>query len=364
MPTPRENFATAVSQNRIYCIGGSRGYSPSTGDNLTGVNEVYDPATDTWETKNPMPTPRRVYATVNVIDGKIYVIGGYPNSTLNEVYDPETDTWTTRTPMPIGQTDFSGIFKSKIYFFGGYYDRSKPPNVYHRMLTQIYDPATDTWSSGTPPPLEFYTAAVGVTTGVMAPQRMYVFSGGANQVYNPETDSWVLGTVVPTGRGYFSVAVVDDFIYVIGGTSISYEGRPLGAGGVSTYYATVEVYTPFGYGTVPPEVSVVSPDNGSHVAGEVQLNFTVNRRVDWIGYSLDGEDNVTITGNVSLRKMFAGPHNVTVYAKDEFGNIGASETITFDVPGPFPIASIAVGSIAAAAVVCAGIILYLRKKKQ
>ena len=377
MPTPRLNFATAVYHDKVYCIGGSRGSSSDTIDNVTGVNEVYDPATDRWETKTPMPTPRRIFTTAHVVDGKIYVIGQYLNSTtqkqvfsnLNEVYDPETDTWTTKSPMPIATTEFSGVFNNKIYFFGGYSDRSNPPNIYHRTLTQIYDPATDTWSSGTPPPKEIYTAAVGVTIGIMAPKRMYVFGGKFNLVYDPELDSWTSGAAFPTGRGYFAVAVLDDVIYIIGGISISYEEGPQGAPGVSTYYATVEAYTPFGYGTIPPVINLTYPENANYTSSEVTLNFTVNRPVEWTSYSLDGQNNVTVTSNTTLTGLAVGLHNVTVYALDKYGNIGATETINFTVavpvpePEPFPTAPVAAASIASVAAISAILLVYFKKHK-
>ena len=54
-----------------------------------------------------MPTARMGHATC-VIDGEIYAIGGYqqanaPGLTLVEVYDSATDTWTTKAPMPTGR---------------------------------------------------------------------------------------------------------------------------------------------------------------------------------------------------------------------------------------------------------------------
>jgi hypothetical protein len=58
-----------------------------------------------------MPIARRVIEA-HVVDGKIYVIG----ENLNEVYDPTTDTWTTKTPMPDVATHFvSAMFDGKIY---------------------------------------------------------------------------------------------------------------------------------------------------------------------------------------------------------------------------------------------------------
>ena len=55
--------------------------------------EVYDPANNTWDTKASMPHPRVLFEA-NVVNGKIYVMGGktdggqYSTVTLNEVYDP------------------------------------------------------------------------------------------------------------------------------------------------------------------------------------------------------------------------------------------------------------------------------------
>jgi hypothetical protein len=71
-------------------------------DTLTNVTLVYDLSTDSWVTKAPIPIARNLIQA-NVVEGKIYLIGGYPYpyATLNEVYDPATDTWTTKASMPI-----------------------------------------------------------------------------------------------------------------------------------------------------------------------------------------------------------------------------------------------------------------------
>jgi hypothetical protein len=71
MPTPRNDFGVVACQNKIYVIGGNQ----PNGTN-TGTNEAYDPATDTWETKSSMPTPKQSFEA-NVVDGKICVISGH-----------------------------------------------------------------------------------------------------------------------------------------------------------------------------------------------------------------------------------------------------------------------------------------------
>jgi hypothetical protein len=81
-------------------------------------------------------------------------------------------------------------------------------------------------------------------------------------------------------------------------------------------------------------------------------------------YSLDGQENVTVTGNTTLTGLTEGLHNVTIYAKDTLGNIGASKAITLTVaPEPFPTVPVAAASAAAAAVACVGIIFYFKKRK-
>jgi hypothetical protein len=116
----------------------------------------------------------------------------------------------------------------------------------------------------------------------------------------------------------------------------------------------------------PPEVSVLSPLNGTYDSSDVQLNFTVNESFSKISYVLDHQDNMTIDGNTTLLGLSNGVHNVTVYACENAGNVGSSETITFTVaePEPLPSASIATASIASVVVAGAVLLVYFKKSKK
>jgi parallel beta-helix repeat protein len=124
-----------------------------------------------------------------------------------------------------------------------------------------------------------------------------------------------------------------------------------------------EFYAP----KVPPKIAILSPVNQAYNETSVPLFFTVDKQVNWIGYSLDGKQNVTITGNVTIANIPNGLHSITVYANDTYGNMGASETITFRVklPESFPIATV-VAVLGASAVVIAGagLVIYFRKCKR
>jgi N-acetylneuraminic acid mutarotase len=380
MPTHRVSFGIAVYQNKIYCVGGLNG----TG--VTGVNEFYDPATNTWETKAFMPTPRSDLQA-NVVNGKIYLIGGVENDyplALNEVYDPKTDSWVTKAPMPtvnftiLAASDYaSAVVDNKIYIMGGFYAHEIMGTI--RMvasnITQIYDAENDSWSLGAPAPSPAALAHAATTTGVNAPKRIYVFGADtdwpfwmlslrqfAAQSYDPKTDSWTVCASMPTERVDASVAVVNDKLYVIGGYTIEK--------GVSSFFpstqpsAVNEEYTPFGYGTVPPAVAVISPENKMYDANNVSLILTVNKPALWMGFSLDGQETVTITSNTTIVGLANGLHNVTVYSNDTFGNAGTSKTIPFTIaqPEPFPTALVAIG-VVSAAVIGIGLLVYFKKRK-
>jgi hypothetical protein len=83
--------------------------------------------------------------------------------------------------------------------------------------------------------------------------------------------------------------------------------------------------------TAPPAISIVSPENKTYIVNNVALTFTVDELTSWIGYSLNGQANSTITGNRTLLGLPDGPHNLIVYANDTAGNTGTSEIIYFTI---------------------------------
>ena len=68
---------------------------------------------------------------------------------------------------------------------------------------------------------------------------------------------------------------------------------------------------------------------------DVQSTIVINEPISWLGYSLDGQEAITITGNVTLAVLSEGSHYINFYATDIVGNNGVSETIYFNI-APFP----------------------------
>ncbi len=89
-----------------------------------------------------------------------------------------------------------------------------------------------------------------------------------------------------------------------------------------------------GVDIAPPIITILAPENTTYTVGNVSLSFTVNELTSWIGYSLDGQQNTTITGNTTLVALTDGQHTLVVYAQDSIGNTGASDTVHFSVDVP------------------------------
>jgi parallel beta-helix repeat protein len=108
----------------------------------------------------------------------------------------------------------------------------------------------------------------------------------------------------------------------------------------------------------PPKIAIQSPATQQLNKSSAPLTFTVDKQVNWMGYSLDGQDNITVTGNTTISELTSGLHNVTVYAIDTFGNEASSETITFTVTLEFfPTAPVI--AVSAATVIAVGLSLLI-----
>ena len=371
MPTGRQYFGIAVYQNKIYTIGGGL-WDQDIGWITSNVTEVYDPMTDSWENKTPMPTSR-MSLSANEVDGKIYLMGGRtggPSSivALNEVYDIATDSWTTKRSMHYPVDAYaSAVVDGKIYVIGGF------EGLYHGVpvgYTQIYDPVTDSWSLGASLPEIVQHAAAGATTGSLAPKRIYVIGGGPDmrafnytQVYNPENDSWTLGAEMPTARGWLAVAVVNDLIYAIGGAPYV----------MASFMTTNEQYVPFGFGTsgqsngdATSTITLISPENKTYYSASIPLEFSSKEPLSWMCYRLDREGITEIIGNTTITGLSLGSHNLTVYAKNNAGNALASQPVYFTIQETEPIYSTIVLAAAvsiAVAIAGAGLLFYFKKSR-
>jgi len=218
MPTGLHHVGIGAVGGYVYVIGGYKQSGLSVWGPVATVYR-YDPVTDTWSERAPMPTARGAL-TVAVYEGKLYAIAGYDgkgNSAAVEVYDPVGNSWTSRAPLPTPRDHLaSATAGGKVYAIGG-----RLNGDYHRNLsvTEVYDPSSDTWRQGADLP----TARSGLTAAECG-GRIYVFGGeGANgtfaenEAYDPSRDAWQAMSPMPTARHGLGSATVGGRIYVLSG---------------------------------------------------------------------------------------------------------------------------------------------------
>ena len=73
MITARQQLAAATVSGTIYALGG---YNPVFQGGDLKVNEAYDPSTNSWSTKAPMPSARAYFAAAATSNGEIWAMGG------------------------------------------------------------------------------------------------------------------------------------------------------------------------------------------------------------------------------------------------------------------------------------------------
>lgn len=125
--------------------------------------------------------------------------------------------------------------------------------------------------------------------------------------------------------------------------------------GSSTVYFAVD--------TVSPKITIFSLKNTTYSGSDVPLTFTVSELTSEISCVLDGEKNMTISGNTTLSGLSSGTHNLTVFAKDAVGNSGASETITFTITQSSPTTLVVTVSVAIFVLIGIGLLVYFKKRK-
>ena len=229
LPTARQEILPCLLNEKIYAIGG---YLPNL--SITGLCEVYDPATALWSTACPIAVPRHHYA-IGTVNGLLFVISGYTSATLPwttttqvQAYDPQTDEWTDRSPIPVAVGESgSVVFGDKIYVIGGH-----DPGGQDIDLVQVYDPAQDVWSSTSPMPTARHHPGVAVIDSLI-----YVAGGrtgywgqvltltGVLEAYSPASDTWYQLPEMLTPRSALSAAAYGGRLYAFGGEYPSVYGN-------------------------------------------------------------------------------------------------------------------------------------------
>lgn len=192
------NDTTLLANGKVLTTGGygSIGYLASA--------ELYDPTTNTWSSAGNMPVTRYQHAASLLANGKVLVTGGYPTTNAASLYDPATNGWTSAAAMPTSRyghlsAAFSG--GGKVLVAGGY---PSPPAA----NAHVYDVASNSWTAAGS---MAQGRAFGLG-GVLANGKV-LFAGGygcpagctylmSSEVYDPATNTWSSSGDMTAARYY------------------------------------------------------------------------------------------------------------------------------------------------------------------
>ena len=254
MPQPAHHNAVVGYNGKVYLFGGAVQRQPG-GSNQFPIDNVweYDPGADAWRALAAMPIRRMAAAAVES-GGRIYVIGGagpwrgleneplagdQPHRILdaNSMYDPATNRWQARQTLPTPRTHmFAGAVGGKIYLIGGRVGSMAVVNGSTTDLVEEYDTAADRWGAvrlRMPTPRDGGIAAV-------YRGRIYVAGGqsisGINnsvsralEAYDPAADQWTTLPNLPQARHGQGGGVIGNRFHIVGGhlTAAFSGGEPL-----------------------------------------------------------------------------------------------------------------------------------------
>lgn len=219
-----ENPAGVAYNGKFYLFGGST--QPFTGAVTNAA--VYDPGANAWTDLAPM-TMARGGATAQVLNGKIYVIGGMGGDGASlasvEIYDPVANTWAAGIAMSKARDNpGSAVLGGKLYAFGG---RTRFASGGEEAATptsvEMFDPATNAWAPRASMPTGRRTPIVGLLEG-----KAQVVGGenagaafAVNEEYDPVANTWRLLSPMPTARHGAAGGTIGTTLYVAGGSTAS-----------------------------------------------------------------------------------------------------------------------------------------------
>src|SRR5437870_5759628 len=231
IPVPVHHQAQAAYNGKIYIFGGCvRAISGEGGSTNTWE---YDPVADSYKALAPLPV-KRCSEIAETVNGKIYVIGGLEPlengqgtrvTGRNQMYDPATNTWTERSPMPTARNHaFSGVVNGKIYVIGGRIGAGNIPATTNIHAVDEYDPATNLWGvvkERMPTPRSgggaaTYNGKIYVSGGEIT-NRVLSAAYKALEAYVPVNDTWDILPSMPSARHGDAAGFIGNRLHLVSG---------------------------------------------------------------------------------------------------------------------------------------------------
>ena len=219
---PSETVTLTVAPGSGYTIGSASSAGVTIADNDAAPGTTFN-----WR-EVAATTVGRSEGMGGVVNGKLYLFGGYVDTTFKptnrgDVYDPATNTWRQIASLPVGISHVGTVvLGDSIYFAGGYPANSTGNQTFSTTAVRRYDTTTNTFSDLPPLP-----AARGGGALVAVGRALHFFGGSdsarrdAAQHWALDLDNlsagWAARAPLPLATNHVAGAVVGGKVYAIGG---------------------------------------------------------------------------------------------------------------------------------------------------
>jgi len=230
MPTKRSGTAGFLINNKIYIVGG--GYKKPDGNfQFLKTTEIYDPATDNWETGPDMNQPHD-YPAATLLGDTIYILGGHhPEACLGgpktdpgfdycERWTPGDKNWEEIAPLPTPRFAANALTRNGIiYTSGGVAFRPEGFNNFD--FFENYNPENNQWQKDDSLKLPWPAAGQGMCN---VNDDFFFFGGYSTDNIHPRAAlcannkvQWQRLADMPSPRAAMGVAAINNTIYLVGG---------------------------------------------------------------------------------------------------------------------------------------------------
>jgi len=170
-----------------------------------------------WSTRSNLLEANSEMAVAE-LEGKIYVMGGYPSSRITQrtvqVYDVAQNRWQYTTPLPIPLNhQMAAAVNGRLYVIGGQTDAG---SAYTNTVFE-YNPVTTNWTAKAPMPTSRSAGAAAVIGNLIYVAGARASPGRDFAVYDVSNNQWTTLPNLPTGRNHLAAGAMDGKVYVVGG---------------------------------------------------------------------------------------------------------------------------------------------------
>lgn len=226
MPADRKNqTATMLPNGKVLVVGGQ-----GNGGNLNSA-ELYDPSTGAWKSTASMKSARVDHTATLLPDGQVLVVGGCSFDTTSsdikkfaftvlpttELYDPASETWNTAGSLKVPRCQHTATLlkDGKVLVAGGISTDGTTSSA------ELFDPVTGKWNSTG----SLLTKCASHTATLTTSGNVLVCGGettlddvvALSELYDPSTGIWTMTGQLNLPRKHHTATLLPNGMVLVAG---------------------------------------------------------------------------------------------------------------------------------------------------